>query len=91
MPRGAHVVINIGAVVGHDVSIGPYSVLGAGAVLNGGSSIGEGVLIGAGATVLPGRRVRSCSTVAMSAAVFTEVGEGVTVLGNPARPVNILS
>jgi sugar O-acyltransferase (sialic acid O-acetyltransferase NeuD family) len=87
---GAHVVINIGAIVGHDVSIGPYSVIGAAAVLNGGSSIGEGVLIGAGAAVLPGRRVGSRSRVAMSAAVFTEIGEGITVLGNPARAVNIL-
>ncbi len=87
---GAHVVINIGAVVGHDVSIGPYSVIGAAAVLNGGSSIGEGVLIGAGAAVLPGRRVGSWSKVAMSAAVFTEVEEGITVLGNPARAVKML-
>lgn len=82
---GAHAVVNIQAVVGHDVSIGSYTVIGAGALLSGGASIGDGVLIGAGASILLGTTVGNWSKVAMGAAVFTNVADRTTVLGNPAR------
>jgi acetyltransferase EpsM len=82
---GPHAVINIAAVVGHDVSIGAYTVIGAGTLLSGGVCVEDGVLVGAGASILLGTRVGSWSKVAMGAAVFTQVDDRTTVMGNPAR------
>lgn len=86
---GPHAVINIAAVVGHDVSIGAYTLIGAGALLSGAASIGDGVLIGAGASILLGTKVGNWSKVAMGAAVFTNVPDSTTVLGNPGRVLPI--
>jgi acetyltransferase EpsM len=83
----AHAVVILGAIVGHDVSIGRYALIGGGANLSGGARIGEGALIGAGASILGGKTVGNWATVAMGAAVFTQVEERTTVLGNPARPI----
>jgi sugar O-acyltransferase (sialic acid O-acetyltransferase NeuD family) len=87
---GAHAVINPGVFVGHDVVIGPYVVLGGGVLLSGGVRIGEGTLVGAGASVLLNTPVGEWATVAMGAAVLAPVGDGATVVGNPARTLPVV-
>lgn len=82
---GVGVIVNHGAIVDHDCMVGSYSHIGPNASLGGGCVIEDGVLVGAGATVLPGCRIGKSSIVAAGAVVVSDVGDGVTVMGVPAR------
>lgn len=88
---GAHAVLNPGAIVGHDVVIGPYVVVGGGANISGGARIGEGSLVGAGACILAQTSIGNWCKVGMGAAVYATVPDGLTVVGNPARPLPVPS
>lgn len=82
---GAGVILNTRAVVEHDVCIGIAAHISPGAVLTGAVEVGERAWVGAGAVVIPGRRIGSDSIVGAGAVVLTDVPQGVTVVGNPAR------
>lgn len=47
----------------------------------------EGAKIGAGAVILPGVRIGCGAVVGAGAVVTKDVPDGVTVVGNPARPL----
>lgn len=85
---GDHVLVNGACGVGHDVSVGRYSVLLGSVSLNGNVTVGEEVTLGAGSLVHPGRRIGNGAVIGMASAVFTHVKPGVTVLGNPAKTVH---
>ena len=53
--------------------------------------IKAGASIGAGATVLPGRTIGAGATVGAGAVVTKDVLPGATVVGNPARQINLIS
>jgi len=50
--------------------------------------IGEDVWIGGGAIILPGIRIGDGAVVGAGSVVTRDVGAGVIVVGNPARPVS---
>jgi sugar O-acyltransferase (sialic acid O-acetyltransferase NeuD family) len=54
---GVAVIVNTGAIVEHDSTIGDGSHLAPGAIVLGGCKIGATCMIGAGAIVLPGAHV----------------------------------
>jgi sugar O-acyltransferase (sialic acid O-acetyltransferase NeuD family) len=82
---GSHVLVLPGAHIGHDCHIGDHVVIAPKAVLLGGVCIGEDCYVGANASVLQKIKVGPRSCVAMGAAVFSDVGSDMTVVGNPAR------
>jgi len=84
---GMAVIVNHGAVVDHDVTVGAFSHIAPGAVLGGGVTIGEQVLVGAGAVVLPGIRVCSGAVLGAGAVVASDIGQAGTYVGVPARKV----
>jgi sugar O-acyltransferase (sialic acid O-acetyltransferase NeuD family) len=84
---GDAVIVNSGAVVEHDCVLGEGVHVSPGAVLAGGVRVEPGVWIGAGAVVIQGLRVGRGSTVGAGTIVIRDVGEGVTVVGNPAREI----
>ena len=49
-------------------------------------TIGENVWIGAGALILPGVSIGDDALIGAGSVVTRDVGKGVTVFGNPARP-----
>ena len=78
------------------VRIGSFTQIAAGVriltvPLEGGSpgpvTIGRNVWIGAGATVCAGVTLGDDAIVAAGAVVVSDVAEGATVAGNPARPL----
>lgn len=73
------------AVVGHDTVVGAHSVLSAQSFIAGGCQIGPRSYIGPAAAVRDRIRVGPDAVVAMGAAVFHDVPEGATALGNPAK------
>ena len=89
---GDHVQVMPMHSVGHDVLIGPYATVAPSATISGFVEIGEAAFVGAGAVVVNGRPGRPLvigagAVVAAGAVVTKAVPPGVTVAGNPARPL----
>lgn len=83
---GAHVIVNTSASVDHDSVLGDFAHIAPGAHLAGEVHIGEGTLVGVGAAIIPGRNVGAWAVVGAGAAVVSDVPDGTTVVGVPARP-----
>jgi acetyltransferase-like isoleucine patch superfamily enzyme len=49
--------------------------------------VGDDTLIGAGAVVTPGISIGRDAVIGAGAVVVRDVPDGVTVVGNPARPL----
>lgn len=73
--------------IGHDVTIGKYSTICPGAVISGNVTICNGVFIGAGAVIKDGIYIGDGATIGCGAVVVDTVLNGLTVVGNPARPL----
>jgi acetyltransferase-like isoleucine patch superfamily enzyme len=58
-----------------------------GAKINGNVTIGNNVYIGSGAIIRQGCQIGEGAIVGMGAVVLQDVPPGVTVVGNPARPL----
>jgi len=86
---GNHVIINTASSVDHDCEISDYVHIAPRAVLCGRIKLGEGAFIGAGAVILPGISIGAWATVGAGAVVTKDVSEGVVVIGNPARQLNL--
>lgn len=84
---GPHTMIGRQTMVGHHSTVGPYSLIAGSAVIGGGANIGEGCFIGMGALVRDHVTVGDGATVGVGAVVTKDVPPGVTVVGNPARPL----
>lgn len=83
---GAMVTILSTTIVGYDVVIGDYCQIGSFVFIGGGARIGNDVVIHPHATVLPGVEVGDGAVVGAGAVVIRDVGPGITVMGNPAKP-----
>ncbi len=84
---GRHVHLNINATVSHDCIVGDFVTCAPGSTVCGNVEIGQGAYIGAGATIIQGRRIGAGARVGAGAVVVDDVGDGVTVVGVPARPL----
>ncbi len=82
---GRHVHMDRNVTVGHDSTLGDYVTLHPGATLSGNVTVGDGATIGSNAVVLPGVSLGAGVTVGAGAAVLSDVGDGETVAGVPAR------
>jgi len=85
---GAHVLVNVGVILSHDVTIDDFVTLSPGCAIGGLVSIGVGTFVGIGATVRDRVRIGKGAVVAAGAVVVADVADGETVRGVPARPVS---
>lgn len=74
-----HSIINTGAVVDHDCSIGEFNHIAPGAILCGGVTSASHVHIGAAATIIQSIRIGDKSVVGAGALVIEDVAENTTV------------
>lgn len=84
---GRHAIINTAASVDHECRIGDFAHISPHATLCGNVRVGTGAHVGAGAVVIPGVRIGDWAVVGAGAVVIADVPAGVTVAGNPARPI----
>lgn len=88
----AHVQINLGCTIGHDVVMGDFATLAPGVHVSGCVQIGKRVYIGTGAVLLNGTSenpiiIGDDVTIGAGACVTKSVAAGLTVVGVPAKPL----
>ena len=88
--RGA--LVDLYACVNHDCRLGDFVTLAPYANVNGNVDIGDHAYIGSGALIRQGQPGKPLvigrgAVVGMGAVVTHDVAAGVTVVGNPARPI----
>lgn len=84
---GRCVIVNHGAVVDHDVTVGDFSHIAPLAALGGGARVGNRTLVGSGASVLPGMRIGDDVVVGAGAVVCSHLDEAGAYAGVPARRI----
>lgn len=86
---GRHVVAMPRVTVTHDCAVEDLVTLAAGVSLGGGVRIRRGAYVGMNASVHPGLTVGAGATVGMGAVVLTDVPDGQTWAGVPARQLGV--
>jgi sugar O-acyltransferase (sialic acid O-acetyltransferase NeuD family) len=89
---GEHVIIQYNVSVAHDVVIGDFVTIAPGAIISGFVHLGSGVYAGAGSTIINGtanrpRVIGEGALIGIGSVVVSDVAPGITVVGNPARPL----
>lgn len=84
---GAFTLFNCLSSAGHDVCLGDWCTISGHCDLTGFCQLGEGVFLGSGARVLPGVTVGDWARLGAGCVVVRPVAAGLTVFGNPARPL----
>ena len=84
---GRHVSVFHSSSVGHDSRLLDFSHVYAQCSVGGSVVVGEGVSIYPGSVVAPRRKIGANAVVGAGSTVFVDVDPGVTVLGNPASPL----
>ena len=80
-------ILHSGAIVEHEVKLGNFIQIGANSTINAGVEIGTGAFIGSGVTIVAGIKIGKNARVGAGSVVIENVGDGVTVFGNPAQKV----
>lgn len=75
--------------VAHDASVGDFSTLSGKCALNGHVEVGRRVYMGCGVLVAPSKKIGDNAKVGIGSVVITNVKAGTTVMGNPAKKMDI--
>ena len=86
---GAHVVAMPGVTLTHDVTVDEHATLCAGVSLGGGVAVGSGAYLGMNAAVREGVRVGRDAVLGAGAVLLTDLPDGETWAGVPARPLRV--
>ena len=78
---------NLYSYVEHDCVIGDFVTFAPGAKVNGNVTVGDFAYIGSGAIIKQGLSIGSGAIIGMGAVVTRDVPAGVTVVGNPSKPL----
>ncbi|NKB50032.1 MAG: acetyltransferase [Alphaproteobacteria bacterium] len=84
---GAHCILNTACTIDHDGDLADGVQIGPGVRAAGDVTVGKQAMVGVGASLIPGVHVGHNSTIGAGAVVTTDVPDGVTVVGIPARPI----
>lgn len=82
-------ILNTGATVDHDCQLADAVHVCPGAHISGGVRVGACSWVGVGAAVRQGLTIGTHVLVGAGAVVVADIADGLTVVGNPARPLSI--
>ena len=82
---GKGCILNTGSSVDHDCQLGTAVHIAPGAAVGGDVSIGDGSWVGLGASIRQGLTIGQGVTIGAGAAVVTDLPDGCTAVGVPAR------
>lgn len=85
---GDAAIINTAATIDHDCRLGDGVHVAPGANLGGGVAVGDFTWIGIGAAVRHYLVIGSDATIGAGAVVVSNIEDGATAVGIPARPIN---
>jgi sugar O-acyltransferase (sialic acid O-acetyltransferase NeuD family) len=85
---GKGTLIHIHVSIHHDCHVGEFCELSPGCRLLGGVQVGSFVSIGTGAVILPGIKIGNHAIIGAGSVVTKNVGPGLRVIGNPAKPLS---
>lgn len=77
----------LGTGLGHDVRVGAYSTVSACCNIMGNVTLGSGVFVGGNVAIAPHVRIGDDAYLCLGSVVMKDVGNGVKVMGNPAREI----
>ncbi|KPC52696.1 acetyltransferase [Amantichitinum ursilacus] len=80
-----NVCMHMGALIGHETTVGVSSFIAPGVNVCGLVQIGKGVFIGAGATIMPRLKIGDWAIIGAGALINRDVPAGAVMVGNPAR------
>ena len=80
-------IINSGAIVEHDCTVGDFAHLSPGAVLCGQVSVGDDSHVGAGSVVRQLVNIGKNTMIGMGSVVVSDIPDKVTAYGNPCKVV----
>lgn len=83
---GRGVIVNYGAALGHDAQIGEFSFIAPGVHVAGNVTVGARCWIGVGSSIVQGVTMGADVVIGAGAVVVSDLPNGVTALGVPARP-----
>lgn len=86
-----YVKLDSDVLIGHDDKLGEHVKITCGANLAGFVTVEEHGFVGMNATIRQRTTIRANASVGMGAVVGTNVKEGVTVFGNPAKKISFES
>lgn len=84
---GRHVILNMGATIGHDAVLEDFVTAAPGVSVSGAARVGEGCDLGARSVVLQNLGVGPWSVVGAGAVVIRDLPAQVTAVGVPARVI----
>jgi serine O-acetyltransferase len=87
LPHPNGIVIHPDAVIGPNVLLFQQVTIGSGGSKPGVPVLGSGVCVGAGAKILGGIRVGTNARIGANAVVISDVPDGATAVGVPARVI----
>lgn len=85
---GAGVHVNLLCTVGHDCVLGDFATLAPGVLISGNVTLADEVYMGTNSCTIQGVSIERATIVGAGAVVTRDVGEGLTVVGAPAKPVS---
>jgi sugar O-acyltransferase (sialic acid O-acetyltransferase NeuD family) len=86
---GRHVIINLDCTIGHDAIIGDFCSFMPSVNISGETKIEEGTYFGTGALIINQKKVGKNVTIGAGSAVFSDIPDDCTALGNPARLIKM--
>jgi len=84
---GDHVILNVRSFVAHDCRLGDFAMLSPGCNVAGRCKIGVRAFLGIGVICKPDMTIGDDAMVGAGAVVIRDISDGVTAVGNPARPL----